>query len=274
MIGEFYSRWHCPCQTPFRLDSFRTGSYIVVDGSPAGREAGLFRLPPEGPPEAVAGETVQLSMNAYQREHADTFRMVRGYLSVRSGAERRLLLELCAPYTDFRKRLDDFQRMHVADLCTGKCFRNRLSACCSRDSIVVYFADVVVQCLHADGARADEIESVLGKPNQGHRCVYLTGRGCRWRVSPIVCAMFLCDEAESRLLNGSAPAAGKWRSFQRERRRFTWPDRPVLFDALERRFLDAGLSSPLMHLNSSPGLLAVKRRAGLPGKNRVFERRK
>lgn len=206
-------------------------------------------------------------MNGYQKEHADTFKMVRSYLSARSGSERRYLRELCGPYTDFRKRLGQFQRAHVTGLCTAKCFQNHLSACCSRDSIVVYFADVVVHCLYADGARTDEMESALRGRNRGHRCVYLTDKGCRWHVSPIVCAMFLCDEAESHLSTASARAAQKWRSFQKERRCFTWPDRPVLFDALERRFLDAGMSSPLMHLNSSPGLLAVKRRAGLLEKN-------
>jgi hypothetical protein len=44
---------------------------------------------------------------------------------------------------------------------------------------------------------------------------------------------------------------------QREKH-FRWPDRPVLFDDLEKYFMAAGYSSPLMYLNNSPGLLRVK----------------
>jgi len=50
---------------------------------------------------------------------------------------------------------------------------------------------------------------------------------------------------------------------EQESRRFKWPDRPVLFDTLEKLFLDAGFHSPLMYLHTSPGLLRVKQQAGL-----------
>ena len=46
-----------------------------------------------------------------------------------------------------------------------------------------------------------------------------------------------------------------------ERKRFTWPDRPVLFDDLEQYFMDAGCTSPHMYLHNSPGLLRVKQMA-------------
>ena len=57
--------------------------------------------------------------------------------------------------------------------------------------------------------------------------------------------------------------AQTWEELLRVRKRFTWPDRPVLFDHLEKVFLDLGYRSTLMHLNLSPGLLRIKRNAGL-----------
>ena len=202
-------------------------------------------------------------MNAYQKEHFDACNLVMNYLSARPTAERRYLIDLTADYVDFRRRVDAFQQAHVGELCTGKCFQNSLSACCSRDSIVVYFADVVVNCLYSSEAEINDIISLLKVRNEGHRCVYLSQSGCRWRISPIVCAMFLCDEAKAVLSNESSRNAAQWQALETERKRYTWPDRPVVFDALEARFIDAGLSSSLMHLNSSPGLLAVKHKAGL-----------
>ena len=202
-------------------------------------------------------------MNAYQKEQFDTYRLVAEYLTAGPPSKRKRLRRLTSDYLEFRGRLDAFQRSLVGELCNEKCYQSGLSACCSRDSIVVYFADVVVNCLHSSEAEIDGLMSLLQSRNNGQRCVYLSPTGCRWRVSPVVCAMFLCDEAETAVLDRSAAVAEQWRAFEAERKRYTWPDRPVLFDTLEHLFLDAGLSSSLMHLNSSPGLLALKRRAGL-----------
>lgn len=202
-------------------------------------------------------------MNAYQKEQFDTYRLVVDDLASRTPSELDRLHELISDYLTFRQRLEVFQQASVGDLCRGKCYQSRLSACCSKDSIVVYFADVVVNCLCSSTAEVDGLISLLQSRNNSDRCVYLSPAGCRWRISPIVCAMFLCDEAEAAILGRSAKVAEQWRAFEEARKRFTWPDRPVLFDRLEHLFLNIGLSSPLMHLNTSPGLLALKRRAGL-----------
>jgi hypothetical protein len=202
-------------------------------------------------------------MNAYQKEQFDTYRLVVDYLASRPPPVRKHLLKLTSDYLEFRQRLDAFQQASVGDLCSGKCYQSRISACCSKDSIVVYFADVVVNCLSSSDAEVNGLLSLLQSPNNSNQCVYLSPTGCRWRISPIVCAMFLCDEAEAAIFGSSAKVAQQWRAFEEERKRFTWPDRPVLFDTLEHLFINAGLSSPLMHLNTSPGLLALKRRAGL-----------
>ena len=47
--------------------------------------------------------------------------------------------------------------------------------------------------------------------------------------------------------------------FKQREKAFRWPDQPVLFDDIEAVFLNAGLSSPLMYLHNSPGLLRVKK---------------
>ena len=56
-------------------------------------------------------------------------------------------------------------------------------------------------------------------------------------------------------------ARPKWETFLDEKNRFTWPERPVLFDQIESYFIDAGYTSPLMYLHNSPGLLRVKQKA-------------
>jgi len=79
-----------------------------------------------------------------------------------------------------------------------------------------------------------------------------------WRVKPIVCEMFLCEQAKKEVFREKAWAEDAWEELKQRKKLYTWPDRPVLFDDLERYFMDAGYSSPLMYLHNSPGLLRVK----------------
>ncbi len=88
-------------------------------------------------------------------------------------------------------------------------------------------------------------------------------QGCRWNVKPIVCEMFLCDAAKTRVFTQHPEAAAEWTKLERQRKSFTWPDRPVLFDMIEKYFIAADCASSLMYLNNSPGLLRVKRQAGI-----------
>ena len=75
--------------------------------------------------------------------------------------------------------------------------------------------------------------------------------------------MFLCDRAMQSVFDRKPEAETTWETLRQAERSFKWPDRPVLFDHLERVFIDLGYKSSLMHLNFSPGLLNVKRKAGL-----------
>ena len=102
------------------------------------------------------------------------------------------------------------------------------------------------------------LKNVLQNLKSGFKCVYLGPQGCLWRLKPIVCEMFLCDRAQQTVFNERSDLKEQWEAFKQRKKIFTWPDRPVLFDDLEKYFMDAGYTSPMMYMHNSPGLLRVK----------------
>jgi len=199
-------------------------------------------------------------MNDYQQEQLDALKTVRRGLGQLGEAKRVQLIETISDYMQFRKSTDRFLNRYFSDVCTHTCYLNHTSACCSKDGIITFFADTVVNALHATPAGLDRLETVLNRVNRGHRCVYLGSHGCMWTVRPVVCAMFLCDRAMQAVFSDDPEARKGWASLRRQANAFKWPDRPVLFDYLERVFLDLGCQSTLMHLNLSPGLLRIKKK--------------
>ncbi len=107
---------------------------------------------------------------------------------------------------------------------------------------------------------------VLQKRNRGFKCIYLGNHGCMWRIKPIVCEMFLCEQAKKEVFQEKPLAGQLWDELKQRKNRYTWPDRPVLFESLERYFIDAGYSSTLMYMHNSPGLLRVKKQAKESGR--------
>jgi len=200
-------------------------------------------------------------VTSYQTEQLQTLRMVRRYLAQISEAERQTLKEGLADYLAFRDAVDAFQENYFRDICNRKCYQNKLSACCSRDGIIIFFADVIINAMMADPAVLERLQDVLTRPHEGFKCVFLGHEGCLWRIKPIVCEMFLCDAAENAVLKENPIARKRWDALVRQKKEYTWPDRPVLFDTLEQICIDAGYTSPLMFLHNSPGLLRVKRQA-------------
>ena len=198
-------------------------------------------------------------MTPYQTEQLQTLRMVRDYLAQISEAERSALKKSLADYLTFREAVDAFHKTNFGDICNRKCYQSKLSACCSRDGIIVFFADVIINALMADSAELECLQDVLTKPHEGLKCVFLGPEGCRWRIKPIVCEMFLCDAAEKAVLKENPVAQKRWDLLLRQKKDYTWPDRPVLFDTLEQICIKAGYTSPLMFCHNSPGLLRVKR---------------
>ena len=202
-------------------------------------------------------------MNDYEQEQFEAFTIVKEGLRQMDAVQRRQLIEAAAQYMQFRHRVDQFLDRYFSAICTETCFTSHTSACCSKDGIITFFADAVINALYATDAQMDQLMTVLHQGNAGHRCVYLGEDGCLWTVRPVVCAMFLCDRATNAVFDATPAARTQWERLREQEKRFKWPDRPVLFDYLERVFIDRGYRSTLMHLNFSPGLLRVKRNAGL-----------
>jgi hypothetical protein len=204
-------------------------------------------------------------MVEYRLEQLGALKTALQYIGSLSGAEIDQLKAKLTDYLEFRAKVDAFLGDNFADLCTRTCFESELSACCSKDGIITFFADILINALFAP---PQEIESLLARlqhPNNGFKCVYLDKNGCLMRVQPIVCKMFLCDRAERAVFEKRPELKARWEALKQQKKRFTWPDQPVLFDFLEAIVIKAGLSSSLMYLHNSPGLLRVKGKAEKKG---------
>jgi len=200
-------------------------------------------------------------MNSYQKEQAEALSMVRIHLKFLPASEVKRLHLKIADYLAFRNEVDDFLHEHFNDICTEKCYQSRVSACCARESVITFFGDMAINALVSEDCEIEGLIAVLQQPNEGFKCIYLGDQGCLWRVKPIVCEMFLCRQAKEDVLKNNPRAHDAWRRLKQHKKSFTWPDRPVLFDDLERYFIDAGHRSSLMYMHNSPGLLRVKREA-------------
>ena len=186
--------------------------------------------------------------------------MVRQYLEgfPRSGIGK--MKRRIRNYMRFRTDVADFQALHFSEICTHKCFTNQTSACCGREGIATFFADIVINLLLSSEGEVDAVLHALFTDRGGFKCVYLTENGCVWRLKPIVCEMFLCQHAKETVFSTNDALRNRWESLRRRERRYTWPSRPILFDELEELFIRAGYDSPLMYFHHSPGLLRVKER--------------
>ena len=197
-------------------------------------------------------------INSYHQEQIETLNMVYCHLKTISVQEKQRLLSQISDYLVFRDAVDEFLHEHFKNICTQKCYQSKVSACCSREGIITFFGDVVVNVLVSNETEIKALERVLKKPNNGFKCIYLGGDGCLWRIKPIICEMFLCDTAKELVFKEKSSANKLWIELKQREKHFRWPDRPVLFDNLEKYFMAAGYSSTLMYLNTSPGLLRVK----------------
>ena len=197
-------------------------------------------------------------MNDYQAEQLEALRMVREILNALPDSETTKIKAEIADYQVFRSQVADFLDTHFKDICTEKCFASRLSACCSRDGIIAFFADVVVNALVSEDEALDRIEAAIQNPENAVKCIFLAEGGCLWRIKPVVCVFFLCDEAEKRAFGDNPEAAREWATFKEIKKHFTWPDKPVLFERLEDFFISRGCRSPLMYLHFSPGLSRIR----------------
>lgn len=198
-------------------------------------------------------------MNSYQKEQLDALLMIRECLASLASSEVVSLKGEIAAYLDYRQTVTDFWAAHFCDICTEKCFQNGLSACCSKDGIIAFFADAVINALVSEEAALDRLEAAIRRPERPDKCIFLTTSGCLWKIKPIVCELFLCDSAKEKVFEENSWAKETWARLREEKKRYTWPDQPVLFEFLEAFFRDKGYRSPLMYIHSSPGLMRIKR---------------
>lgn len=199
----------------------------------------------------------------YQQEQHEAILMASTHIDMLSPDQIEALRTSSREYLMFRDDVDAFLNTYFATICTQKCFQNNLSACCSREGIITFFADIVINALFSTLDEQKFLLTVLQKPNNGPKCVYLGTNGCLWRIKPIVCQMFLCDAAMIRIFPDNTTAESAWNVLRNREKQFTWPDKKVLFDDMETFFINAGYASSLMYLHNSPGLLLIKKRAGL-----------
>jgi hypothetical protein len=171
-------------------------------------------------------------------------------------------------YLRFREDTDRFLRNYLSAICTQACYESRQSACCGREGITTFFADVAINALMSPDEQVDRLLDALHAPDIDSKCVYLGHHGCLWRIKPIVCEMFLCKRASTTVFDNNAEALTEWKRLKRREKRYAWPSRPVLFDNLEAYFMGKGCQSSLMYFHNSPGLLRVKAMAREKAKKR------
>jgi hypothetical protein len=202
-----------------------------------------------------------MKMSEYNQEQlAALEQVVESISKISTGEKQHLLLQMTA-YVNFRNEVGRFLQEHFAAHCTHQCYQSNVSACCSREGIITFYADVVINAIHSMESEINELFNALKNPRRTDKCVYLGSDGCLWRIKPIVCEMFLCDAAVRDVFGNRPDLADDWAQYRATAKTFKWPDQPVLFDDLERYFMGRGCDSSLMYLHKSPGLLRVKQLA-------------
>ncbi len=205
-------------------------------------------------------------MNTYQTEQLEALLMLRGSMELLENSMRRKdkgLYRQFQHYLAFRSDAERYFKTWFEGICTEKCYSGRLSACCSRDGIITFWADVVVNAYVSRPWELDRLEAAIRQPLNEDRCIYLGEMGCGWRMKPVVCEMFLCPDAEKPVFEINPEAGKQWSMLKERKKGFTWPDRPVLFEALETIYMNAGYDSSLMYIHKSPGLQRIMRSRGL-----------
>ncbi|MEJ5300628.1 MAG: hypothetical protein WHS38_06530 [Thermodesulforhabdaceae bacterium] len=175
--------------------------------------------------------------------------------------DKSILREMASQYMEFRTELQQFTDRYFSSYCKRICFDTKRSACCSYESIIVFFADEVINYLFGGEQNFPHILEKLRNIKPSDHCVYLGDSGCLWTVRPISCAMFFCDDAKKEIFGTFPEAELEWQDFIRREKLFTWPDQPVLFDILEEFFIKRGVNTPHMYCHRSPGLLKIKARS-------------
>ena len=201
-----------------------------------------------------------MNISRYNQEQLDAITMVYRFIEAMSSPALADLKEKISDYMRFRKDAENFFNRNFNVLCMDKCYQTNVSACCTHEGIITFFADVVINVLHSTADQCHAIIQALENDPSGKKCVYLGPAGCLWQVKPIVCEMFLCDAVMNQVFSQGDELKKQWDRLKQREKQFKWPDKPVIFDELEALFIANGFSSSLMYFHNSPGLLRIKQK--------------
>ena len=112
-------------------------------------------------------------MSEYNQQQIEAFMMVRQYLQGLSRSRVGQTKRRIRNYLRFRADVAGFQALHFSEVCTHKCFTNQTSACCGREGIATFFADVVINVLLSSEGEIDAVLQALFTDRGGFKCVYL-----------------------------------------------------------------------------------------------------
>jgi len=204
-----------------------------------------------------------MSFNEYNRDQLTSFRAINIILENLPPAEIGRLKMQISPYLIFRKEVEDIYGRYFKPICRQSCFETHISACCGFESIIIFFADQAINCLMSRPDQIVNILNTLEQPNCSSNCVFLGETGCIWQVRPIACAMFFCEQAKNKIFDRHPEAEVTWQNLQEQEKGYTWPTTPVLFDEIEKYFIELGVDSPSLYFHKSPGLLRLKAKAAM-----------
>jgi hypothetical protein len=220
--------------------------------------------------QAKFGEDLT-DMNEYQQEQCAALDQVTEKMESIDAFNNEKVCDEIRSYLEFRRLLDIFQDRHFRQTCTRACFDSQTSVCCSKDGIITFWADHVINAYCSDKEQINTLRKAIRQPVYPNKCIYLSTDGCLWKVRPLGCALFLCDTVQTDVFAAQPSLMEMWEHYKEKAKAYRWPDRPVLFDRLEKAFITAGCRSSLMYLNTSPGLLSVKRKAGIAYKTHKLQ---
>jgi hypothetical protein len=200
-----------------------------------------------------------LNISQYNKEQLDTSILIKDYIESRSFLQKEALRNQLKDYLIFRDNAALFFEDNFSNICHQKCYKNSVSACCTREGIITFFADMVINMMVSTPNQINNILKKLKSPQKDNKCVYLEKTGCIWQIKPIVCEMFLCEPAKKQVFFQKPRLKKEWEMLKLQEKQFKWPDKPVLFDELETIFISDGFSSPLMYFHNTPGLLRIKK---------------
>lgn len=199
----------------------------------------------------------------YNLEQFDAYMTLKAFFDKASADEIAELNIMIAPYLEFRAKASEFLTKSCAEVCGNICFKTGLSDCCMHEGIITFFADWIVNWLVSSKEEIETLFKALFYPLRNDKCVYLGPSGCLWKIKPMNCETFVCKKARAEIFANDSDAERVYEEILTKKKTFSYPDRPVLFDDIEKYFIARGVDSETMYFHKGAGLLMIKRKAGV-----------